>query len=47
MKDIAPELLEKLQEAFRIKYNANARVKDLNLKLKSGKATYKEANGTR
>lgn len=44
MKDIAPELLENLQEAFRIKYNANARVKDLNLKLKSGKATYKEAN---
>ena len=44
MKDIAPELLENLQEAFRIKYSANARVKGLNLKLKKGNATYKEAN---
>ena len=42
--DIAPELLEILQNDFRIKYNGNGKIKRLNKLLSEGKATYQEVN---
>lgn len=42
--DIAPELLETLQNDFRIKYNGNEKIKKLNKLLIEGKATYQEVN---
>lgn len=44
MIDIAQELLEKLQEAFRAKFNASESINNLNAMVETGKATYKEAN---
>lgn len=42
--DIAPELLETLQNDFRIKYNGNEKIKKLNKLLTEGNATYQEVN---
>ena len=44
MKDIAPELLEKLQKSFREKFKNSEKIRILNKKLTEGNATYKEAN---
>lgn len=44
MIDIAPELLEILQNDFREKYNSNEKIKKLNKLLSERKATYQEAN---
>lgn len=44
MKDIAPELLKKLQESFREKFKNSEKIKLLNKKLANGNVTYKEAN---
>ncbi len=44
MKDIAPELLEKLQEEFKNKFDTNRKIKSLYAKIKDKTATYEEAN---
>lgn len=44
MKDIAPELLEKIKNDFEEILNKNLRVKELEKKLAKGKTTYSEAN---
>lgn len=44
MKDIAPELLLKLQESFRVKFKRNQNIQHLNNRLISGKATYRDVN---
>lgn len=44
MKDIAPELLEKLQENFKKEFNSNEKIKQLNKLITEKKATYQEAN---
>lgn len=44
MKDIAPELLERLQKAFQKKFSNNVNIRRLNRSLDQGKATYEEAN---
>lgn len=45
MKDIAPELLEKIKNDFEKLLNNNTKIKELEEILQSGKATYEEANG--
>lgn len=44
MKDIAPELLELLQEKFNDGFNESEKILRLNNLLEQGKASYKEAN---
>lgn len=44
MKDIAPELLEKITKDFEEILNHNFRIKELEKKLAKGKTTYLEAN---
>ncbi|WP_455257315.1 hypothetical protein [Peptoniphilus asaccharolyticus] len=44
MKDIAPELLEKLQEEFKKKFNASEKIKALNKKLLDKTVTHRESN---
>ena len=44
MKDIAPELLLKLQEEFNKKFNASRKIKELNKKLLEGNVTHQESN---
>lgn len=44
MIDIAPELLAKLQEAFKAKFRASSKVKKLNELISAGKANYRDAN---
>lgn len=44
MKDIAPELLEKLQEEFKKKFNASEKIKVLNKKLSDKTVTHRESN---
>lgn len=44
MKDIAPELLLKLQEEFKKKFNASKKIELLNKKLLKGNATHQESN---
>lgn len=43
MKDIAPELIEKIEADFKKRMNMSEPIKDLFLKIKSGTATYKDA----
>ncbi len=44
MIDIAPELLAKLQEAFKAKFRSSSKVKKLNELISAGKANYRDAN---
>lgn len=44
MQDISPELLEKLQEEFKKKFNSNKNIKKLNELILSKKVTFTEAN---
>lgn len=44
MKDMAPELLEKLQEEFKKKFNASEKIKALNKKLLDKTVTHRESN---
>lgn len=44
MKDIAPELLEKIKVQFQEDYKSNKKIQKLLEKLKNKKATYQEAN---
>ena len=44
MKDIAPELLEKLQVDFKTRFKGNKQIQILSKKLEDGEATYEEAN---
>ena len=44
MKDIAPELLQKLQRAFRKRFNDNEKVSKILSTIKDGKPTYSEVN---
>ena len=44
MKDIAPELLLKLQEEFKKEFNASRKIKELNKKLLEGNVTHQESN---
>lgn len=43
MKDIAPELIDKIEADFKKRMNMSESIKDLFLKIKSGTATYKDA----
>lgn len=43
MKDIAPELIEKIEADFKKRMNMSEPIKDLFMKIKSGTATYKDA----
>ena len=43
MKDIAPELIDKIEADFKKRMNMSEPIKDLFLKIKSGTATYKDA----
>lgn len=42
--DIAPELLEKLQESFSVKFSNNKKISKIYSTIKNGKPTYAEAN---
>ena len=44
MKDIAPELLEKLQEEYKKNFNVSKKIKDLNKKLLDKTVTHRESN---
>ena len=44
MADIAPELLKKIQDDFRKKFDSSQTIRKLYEKVKRGSATYKEAN---
>ena len=43
MKDIAPELLEKIKNNFNEKFDSSKKIKSLYKKVKEGKADYEEA----
>lgn len=43
MKDIAPELIEKIEADFKYRINGNAEVRSLFAKIKTDQATYKDA----
>ena len=44
IKDVAPELLERIRNDFKIKFEENEKIKELYELMASGNATYKEVN---